>query len=139
MITAETLRFLVFVQGERSWAVAVPGVFEVVRHPRLHPVPSPSPGVAGMLVHDGRALAVLVLEAGDTPRGDYAVVVGVGEDRVALLSDDPGGLESLTVSALERRKRDEAPLLGAVERLWRGEGREIAVLDHRKLVRERRR
>lgn len=139
MSPAHRLRCLVFVQGGRRWAVPVPGVVEVLREPRLHPVPSPAEDAVGMLLHDGRALAALVLEGDYSADFNYAVVVGTSEDRVALLTDDAGNLENLDaekLSGLEKGLREE--IHPAVLRLWRDEDIEIAVLDHRRLCSLRR-
>jgi len=87
-----------------------------------------------MLLHDGRALAALVLEGDYSADFSYAVVVGTSEDRVALLTDDAGNLENLDaekLSGLERGLHEE--IHSAVGRLWRDEDIEIALLDHRRL------
>ncbi len=92
-----------FRTGDGHYAVPVEQAREVLNPSGLAPLPSPQPGVAGLLERDGSALTVvtalgagdqhvLVLDAGDRPFGLLVEEV-LGVDRIdeATVAPRPAG------------------------------------------------
>lgn len=129
MTEGPRLRLLVFPLAGKRWAVSLVGVDEILRAPRLHPVPTPRERCAGLTLHDGRALAALVLEGPVETDYPYGIVVGDRNGAVVLLAEEAGELTTSDADGLE--PHDDGVIRGALQD---AAGR-VLLLDHRRLIR----
>ena len=124
------LKTLVFPLAGKRWAVSLSSVREIIRRPELHPVPNPREHCAGLIMHEGRALAALVLEGSIESEYPYGIIVADRNGAVLLLAEEAGELASLETGELEKGGR----------RVVRGSLHDpvgpVQLVDHRRLIRE---